>query len=326
MANAPRVSGDGHALEEVARAVHLGSARTLRRLREIAKRAPELLQTVDRGAKTIGGAFAELRRFDKLRKHTAQARRVQPRADVVLGDCRDILPTFAAERFAGIFTDAPYGVSTEGRTLVRRDAGNLAGDFGRWDQLLASNGRELIASCAREFLRVLRPGGVVYLFTGDRLLADWVMALREAGFEFPMPCLLAWQKSNPAPKVRKCGWRALWEQIVFVRKRGRDAFNYLGDDEMGNVLRFPSPRSPARIHPTEKPVALLERLIRVSTNPGDEVLDPFAGSGSTGEAALRAGRHSVLIERDRVFHGLATARIHQVESQVNSARSAGGAP
>src|SRR5205814_456734 len=134
----------------------------------------------------------------------------------------------------------------------------------------------------------LRSGGALYLFPGDRLLALWTLALGKAGFIFPRPSLLVWQKSNPPPSVRKRGWRSTLEPIIYALKPGPDTFNYLDDTQMMNGIVFPIP-SGERLHPTEKPVGLLERLIRVSTTPGDEILDPFAGSGTTGEAAIRAG-------------------------------------
>ena len=68
---------------------------------------------------------------------------------------------------------------------------------------------------------------------------------------------------------------------------------------------------------------LIERLIQVSTNPGDEVLDPFAGSGATGEAAIRTKRHALLIERDPTFHALATTRIHGLTPEVKHLQAIG---
>jgi DNA modification methylase len=247
---------------------------------------------------------------------------VVPRADVLLGDAREVLPTLAEERFAAVVTDPPYGVSADGVTRERPDTVPLSSDAGEWDHLAEADAEALVAFCAPEFFRVLRPGGALFLFPGDRLLPHWVLALKRAGFALPRPYLLAWVKPNPAPSVRKRGWRSALEHIVYALKPGPDTFNFFTDEEMTNALTFGRPGGSGRVHPTQKPIGLLKRLLEVATVPGDEVLDPFAGSGSTGEAALLLHRHALLVERDATFHGLATRRIHQVESDIKAHRCA----
>jgi len=275
---------------------------------------------VDTGRKKISGAWAELRREQKRQAHATQAQAVVPRDDVLVGDARELLPTLAAERFAAIVTDPPYGVSQDGVTRERDGTVPLSSDFGEWDHLSDAEAEALITFCAPELFRVLRPGGALFLFTGDRLLPSWRLALKRAGFELPRPSLLAWVKPNPAPSVRKRGWRSALEPVVYALKPGPAVFNFLSDEEMTNVLTFASPSGAERVHPTQKPIGLLKRLIEVVTVPGDEILGPFAGSGSTGEAARLLHRHALLIERDRTFHGLATRRIHQIESDIKAQR------
>jgi site-specific DNA-methyltransferase (adenine-specific)/modification methylase len=243
-----------------------------------------------------------------------------PRADVMLGDAREVLPTLAAERFQCVLTDPPYGLSEDSVTRERAGTVPLSSDFGEWDYVSETDAEALIELCAPQLFRVLRPGGALFLFPGDRLLPRWVLTLKRAGFALPRPYLLAWVKPNPAPSVRKRGWRPALEPIVYALKPGPDTFNYLTDEEMTNVLRFGVPGGSGRVHPTQKPVALLKHLVEVATAPGDEILDPFAGSGSTGEAALLLHRHAILIERDPTFHGLATNRIHQIESDIKAHR------
>jgi len=310
----------GRTSDLLAAAVGFGSGRQLERLQEIARARPDLLDAIDTGRKSIGGAFAELRGEQKRQAHAELAQGVVPRADVLLGDARELLPTLAAGRFAAIVTDPPYGVSQDGVTRERAGTVPLSSDFGEWDHLSEAGAEALITFCAPEFFRVLRPGGALYLFPGDRLLPFWVLALKRAGFALPRPYLLAWTKPNPAPSVRKRGWRSALEPIVYALKPGPDTFNFLSDEEMTNVLTFASPSGAERVHPTQKPIGLLKRLMEVATVPGDEVLDPFAGSGSTGEAARLVHRHALLIERDPTFHGLATRRIHQIESDIKAQR------
>jgi len=318
--SATPVAETGRTSDLLAAAVGLGSGKQLERLQEIASKRPDLLEAVDAGRKSIGGAWAELRRERKRQANVTLAENVVPRADVHLGDAREVLPTLDAGRFAAVLTDPPYGVSQDGVTRERVGTVPLSSDFGEWDHLSEEDAEALIAVCAPEFFRVLRPGGALYLFTGDRLLPSWWVALKRAGFALPRPYLLAWVKSNPAPSVRKRGWRSALEPIVYALKPGPDTFNFLTDEEMTNALTFASPSGGDRVHPTQKPLGLLKRLVEVSTVPGDEILDPFAGSGSTGEAALLLRRKAFLIERDPTFHGLATRRIHKVESDIKAQR------
>ena len=155
----------------------------------------------------------------------------------------------------------------------------------------------------------MRPGGALFLFPGDQLLPSWVLALKRAGFALPRPYLLAWTKPNPAPSVRKRGWRSALEPIVYALKPGPDTFNFLSDEEMTNALTFASPSGSGRVHPTQKPIGLLKRLVEVATVPDDEVLDPFAGSGSTDIAAANAGRQFLLFEKDARYFEAARDRI-----------------
>ncbi len=309
----PEVSGV-RTRDLLARKVGL-SGTQLEKLMEIAERRPGLLAQIDAGEKKIGGAYAELRREDRLRQHAALAANVCPRSDVILGDCREVLRTLADGRFAAIITDPPYCLSEGGVIHERAGALPLNSDFGEWDHLSEEESQRLIESCAPEFFRLLRPGGALYLMPGDTLYPHWAIAFRRAGFTFPKPHLLGWLKLNPPPSVRKLGWRCALEPIIFVEKPGRDVFSYLGDTKMRSALAFPLVAAD-RLHPTQKPVELIERLIRVSTNAGDEVLDPFAGSGTTGEAALRCRRHALLIERNETFHAVATERLERASREI----------
>jgi len=133
----------------------------------------------------------------------------------------------------------------------------LSSDFGEWDHLSDEDAEALIAFCAPEFFRVLRPGGALYLFTGDRLLPSWWLALKRAGFALPRPYLLAWVKPNPAPSVRKRGWRSALEPIVYALKPGPGHVQLprrRGDDERAHVRlaqrwgsRPPDPEDDARL-------------------------------------------------------------------------------
>ncbi len=302
--------------DALAARVGLGSGRQLDKLRLIAEKRPDLLALIDAGKKKIGGAYAQLCRDERLQQQAELIGKVSLRSDCILGDCRKLLPKVADGSCAVVVSDPPYNLSNEGIVHERAGALPLSSNLGAWDQLSPAEAHELIYTCSRQFWRILRPGGALFLFPGDRLLPDWMLALRESGFSFPRPCLLAWVKSNPPPSVRPGGWRSALEAIIYARKGGgKEAFNYLGDSAMLSALSFPLVGA-GRLHPTQKPVELIRKLIEVATNPGDYVLDAFAGSGSTGEAALRSGRQVLLFERDPMFHAVATDRLNRVSCEI----------
>jgi len=150
-----------------------------------------------------------------------------------------------------------------------------------------------------------------------------------------------WRKTNPMPNFRGKRFTNAHETLIWA---GRDAkarvtFNYeamkaLNDDiQMRSDWLFPICSGPERLkdgegrkaHPTQKPEALLHRLLLASTNPGDLVLDPFFGTGTTGAVARRLGRHWLGIERDPAYAEAATERIARVRplppSALETARS-----
>jgi site-specific DNA-methyltransferase (adenine-specific) len=96
-----------------------------------------------------------------------------------------------------------------------------------------------------------------------------------------------------------------------------------GDRQMKNVWRFTAPGADEKTHgkhPTQKPLALIERCLRASTRPGDHVLDPFAGSGSTGVAAIGLGRRFTGWEVEKDYAGLAVKRLRAAEHAAMAAR------
>jgi DNA modification methylase len=124
---------------------------------------------------------------------------------------------------------------------------------------------------------------------------------------------LFWLKSNPVPRARKVDFMVALEHACWFTKGTKSgaAFHYeLG--QQPNYVEAPIPNSP-RHHPTEKPVRVLEVWIRYLTDPGDVVLDPMCGSGSTLVAAKRAGRRFIGVERDPRYCGIARGRLARTE-------------
>ena len=220
-------------------------------------------------------------------------------------DCRDVLPTLAAVDH--VITDPPYNVSkrsgrantTIGKVKrkhtihgARRDGSSLyrdiVRDFGDWDHAWDA------APFLVEAKRLIRQGGSLIAFTSEFLFAPYL----ESGLDHRS--LLFWHKSNPAPNFRGQVVRSI-EMAVWQTQGGKWVFNAGG--YRPNVWSGPNINgwmcentAEKREHPTQKPEWLIKTWVDVFTDPGETILDPFAGSGTTLVAAKMLGRKAIGIE------------------------------
>lgn len=187
-----------------------------------------------------------------------------------LGDCLDIMPTLEAGSVDAIITDPPYGTKKVA-----------------WDESIDP----LVFS---ECLRISR-GPCAFFYSNTRL---WHILgeLHKLGVD---TWVAVWHKTNAMGFERK--FAPLWVPIVIAYRRDTAFF---GQD----VMRYPiTPQKNG--HPTPKPVAVTQWLVEKLTKPGNVVLDPFMGSGTTGLAALNTGRRFVGIERDENYYNIGVARM-----------------
>lgn len=184
-----------------------------------------------------------------------------------------------------LLTDPPYnlaGYSTGNIAPSWRKAFN--NDIAGWDAGFSP------ADWAAEFRRVLAPTGNLFGFTTYNLLGDW-----HATFDpvFDTFQFMVWHKTNPPPKLRRAGFLNSCELIVCAWNRGH-TWNFTNQREMHNFIESPVCAGRERwrdpFHPTQKPLRVLRRLVELASRPGDLVVDPFMGVGSTGVAALELGR------------------------------------
>lgn len=142
----------------------------------------------------------------------------------------------------------------------------------------------------------------LYIFTAHQVLKEWLVMCDEflAGHNFTRKAILVWEKDGPGMGDLS-SWGMGCEFILFYKKGNRER----SDTRRNNVLHVPQLRPTQLIHPHHKPPTLLELLIKHSTNRGDFIVDPFAGSGSTILAAKRTGRSAVGIEYDEYNYSLA---------------------
>ena len=208
-------------------------------------------------------------------------------ATLYLGDCRDILPTLP--KVDAVITDPPYGISY---VSARRKQGPT---------IMLANDDVATVESVLDMADRLSDGGAVYLATRLDVSAQWIDAIRDAGLTIKTP--IFWDKGNHTSGDLEGDFGAQVELFLFAHK-GR---HILRGARLANLWRVP--RDPAGDHPTPKPVALMGRMVRCSTDPGGIVLDPFMGSGSTGVAAIGEGRGFIGCEIDPGFFDIACKRI-----------------
>lgn len=219
-----------------------------------------------------------------------------------------------------IWTDPPYLLSNDGMTCI---AGKMVKvNKGEWDR---SRGIELDHEFNRTWLkacrRVLKPAGTIWVSGTLHVYLSVGMAMMEEGFRILND--IVWEKPAPPPNLGCRCFTHSTEIILWATKakkggKERYTFNYdamkeeNGGKQMKSVWRMGTPNSQEKKfgkHPTQKPVALVARCLRASTNVGGLVLDPFAGSGTTGVAALLLGRNFLGCEREEKYVRLAIKRL-----------------
>jgi len=219
--------------------------------------------------------------------------------------------------FDMIFADPPYFLSNGGITC---HAGRMVKvDKGAWDK---SRGPELNHEFNTAWLsrcrRALKPNGTIWVTGTQHVIFSVGFAMQQLGFKILND--ITWEKPNPPPNLSCRYFTHSTETVLWAAKseKSKHCFNYplmrqvAGGKQMKSVWRFGAPKSEEKKlgkHPTQKPVALVERCILASTRDGDLVLDPFLGSGTTAVAVLPTRRRCVGIECDEGHIALAVARL-----------------
>lgn len=225
------------------------------------------------------------------------------------GDCLATSFDWEAWQFDAIITDPPYssGTRREAAKGVRKSM-NRATEDAAWfgsDSLTVNGFGFLLRSCALEWHRLLKPGGHLLCFIDWRMMPTAAAAIESADLRHNG--VLVWDKGS-------FGMGSYFRnQHEFVLHFSKSKGWGPGRRDESNVLRCPRPRNAD--HPTEKPVELLRRLLTVVTPPYGKVLDPFAGSGSTGVACVLEGRHFIGIEREAEYVEIARRRIDAASAQ-----------
>jgi len=246
-------------------------------------------------------------------------------ARLILGDCREVLPTLEPVDF--IFTDPPYGHNNNNGDLIHRWEAALGRPPSDGDtsvgRPIANDGPEandLFRFVLPHFARLLRSGGCSCCCCcgggggPDPQFARWSLWL-DGHLNFKQ--MVVWDKG---PMGMGWHYRRSYETVLVGEKPGAACKWFDTTDRIENVIR-PGAYGIGKIipqaddHPTPKPPALAAHFIKLHSQPGDVVLDPFMGGGSTGVAAIKSGRRFVGIELDPEHFGLSCRRIEEAWKQ-----------
>ncbi|KQZ12869.1 modification methylase [Mesorhizobium sp. Root554] len=247
---------------------------------------------------------------------------------ILKGDCVAALERLPANSVDVIFADPPYNLQLAG-DLHRPDQSRVDAVDDDWDQFESF---EAYDAFTRAWLlaarRVLKPNGTIWVIGSYHNIFRVGSKLQDLGFWILND--IVWRKTNPMPNFRGRRFQNAHETMIWASRdqKGKgytfnyDALKASNDDvQMRSDWLFPICTGGERLkndngdklHPTQKPEALLARIMMASTKPGDVVLDPFFGSGTTGAVAKRLGRHFVGIEREQEYIDAAYERIAAIK-------------
>lgn len=311
----------------------------------------------------------QLRHQDHMNQMTSI---IEQEGQLINGDCIEELKKLPDNSVDLILSDIPYGIGADdwdvlhsntnsaymGESPAQLKAGGVFKRRGKpingWSEADKEIPRQYYEWCsqwAAEWLRVLKPGGSIFVFAGRRYAPRCVVALEDAGFNFRD--MISWIRPRATYRAQRLsivferrglheeaekwnGWRIgnlgpNFEPIIWCFKPYRHTIadnvleNSLGafnqdafeaaTGHMKNVIEMGMAKGEGGLHPAQKPIKLLEALISLVTQPGQVVLDPFAGSGSTGQAAANLGRKYILVEKDPDIFATMKARLCDVKQQ-----------
>lgn len=247
---------------------------------------------------------------------------------LLLGDSFSLLKKIPEKSIGMIFADPPYflsngGISVQSGKMV--SVNKAAWDMGMKTEDKLKYNRRWIKECKR----VLKDDGTIWISGTMHNIYYVGVALELEGFSIINN--ITWQKTNPPPNISTRAFTHSTETILWARKqltpkkKGKHLFNYQdmkeinGGKQMKDVWQFsltPKREKQAGNFPTQKPLALLERIILSSTKEGDLILDPFNGSGTTGIATYSLNRRYIGIDLEKEYLELTKTRYNIIKDQV----------
>jgi DNA modification methylase len=307
LADLPR--GDRETASQVAKLIGMGreSYKKAKHVLESAAAPEEIKRKLGDDEITVNRAYGEVRKREKegesdprpARPGTRGKQAHRPR--IIRGDALAELRKLEAGTVQLIVADPPSRGS-------RAETPSTIHAHGPRNRLSPPLHDALLKGLFAEAARVLTPDGGLYIFTRPRLIGMLSLWVCQAGLKYRSDLVWTWS-GRAAPEV--ANWTNAWMPILYVTRSDTPIWKGTKGKVLTNALAASGqfPESGIPLHPQDKPVGLLTRLIEVSSNPGGLVVDPFAGSGSTGEAAWKLGRESLLIEEHEPYAQVARKRV-----------------
>jgi modification methylase len=253
-----------------------------------------------------------------------------PLDQIVIGDCIESMNALPPNSVDLIFADPPYNLQLGG-DLTRPDNSHVDAVNNDWDKFASFAAYdEFTRNWLKAARRILKPDGAIWVIGSYHNIFRVGVAIQDLGFWILND--VVWNKSNPMPNFKGTRLANAHETLIWAarsQEQKKYTFNYdalkAGNEDIqarSDWWTFPICSGGERLkgedgrksHPTQKPEALLHRIIVGTTNPGDVILDPFFGTGTTGAVAKLLGRHFIGLERDADYIEVATRRIANVRT------------
>ncbi len=249
-----------------------------------------------------------------------------PLNTILDGDCIEAMNALPEASVDLIFADPPYNLQLRG-DLHRPDNSRVDAVDDEWDQFASFKAYdEFTRAWLKAARRLLKPDGAIWVIGSYHNIFRVGAALQDAGFWILND--VVWRKSNPMPNFRGKRFTNAHETMIWAGKdeNSKYTFNYEALKALNEGIQMRSDwvlpictgherlkdEKGEKAHPTQKPQALLHRILVGSSNPGDVILDPFFGTGTTGAVAKMLGREFIGIEREAAYRKVAEKRIAMV--------------
>ena len=259
-----------------------------------------------------------------------------PLDQILRGDCVELMRMLPAASMHCVFADPPYNLQLRGE-LRRPDDSLVDGVDEEWDRFVDFETYDVFTRAwLSEARRLLRKDGTLWVIGSYHNIFRIGTILQDLGFWILNDVI--WRKSNPMPNFRGRRFTNAHETLIWAARQrdSRYRFNYAAMKALNEDLQMRSDwliplctgeerlrnEQGLKLHPTQKPEALLHRILLASTMPGDVLLDPFLGSGTSAAVAKRLHRHFVGIERHPAYVEAAWGRIKQAKAHPIGAMEA----
>lgn len=233
---------------------------------------------------------------------------------LIFGDCIEELSKIKSNSVDLVLIDPPYIISRDSNFTKYSEEtskemvskyGSISIDFGEWDK------EELNWDILlKEYYRILKKGGTLLTFY-DIWKSNEIKESADK-YKFKQPRVCCWTKTNPVPINSKINYLSNANEYFFTFvKGGKPTFNSKYDNAL---YKYPICHGKERYkHPTQKPLALIKELIEKHSNPGDLVLDTFAGTGTTAHACILSDREYIVIEREEEYFNIIKERLNNLK-------------